>query len=43
MTEQSRNMFEGIPGINEKAEPKSKGGGKTHNKKKDQSSIKPIE
>ena len=43
MTEQSRNMFEGMTGINEKAEPKSKGGGKTHNKKKDQSSIKPIE
>ena len=43
MTEQSRNMFEEMTGINEKSEPKSKGGGKTHNKKKDQSSIKPIE
>ena len=43
MTDLSRNMFEGISGVNDKNEQKSKGGGKAHPKKKDQSIIKPIE
>ena len=43
MTEESRNMFEGMFGIHEKDESKSKGAGKSHNKKKDESKKKPIE
>ena len=43
MSEQSRNMFEGMFGINEKDEAKSKGGGKPHNKKKEEQINKVIE
>ena len=43
MTEQSRNMFEGMFGIHEKDEPKAKGSGKNHNKKKEDKIQKEIE
>ena len=43
MSEQSRNMFEGMFGIHEKDEAKSKGGGKPHNKKKEEQINKVIE
>ena len=43
MSQQSKNMFEGIFGIHEKEEPKTKGTGKGHNKKKEADKIKPVE
>ena len=43
MSEQSKNMYEGIFGIHEKDEPKAKGTGKAHNKKKEADKIKAIE
>ena len=43
MTDLSRNMFEGMSGVNDKNELKSKEGGKAHPKKKGQLITKPIE